>query len=237
MSGNTTAVAAGQAPSPGVPGQAVLSPHRSRPGRRALVTADLAALRGPTDGAVELPLRLFWSLPDHRFDLDDPDTRRWYYETVLREASRAGGPHHLPRRCHARPVVARPVPAQGGPARLGGAAPVPAGGRRGLMPLSELHRRVATVALRVATRYGFALGGGNALIAHGLITRPTQDVDLFTNEETGVEAAAGVRGEPRCGKPGSTPSAKTMPPGCPTSSKAWATAWPSGPSPRPTGSR
>jgi hypothetical protein len=58
------------------------------------------------------------------------------------------------------------------------------------MPLNELHRRVATVALRVATRYGFALGGGNALIAHGLITRPTQDVDLFTNEETGVGAAA-----------------------------------------------
>ena len=59
------------------------------------------------------------------------------------------------------------------------------------MPLSELHRRVATVALRVAQRYGFALGGGNALIAHGLISRPTQDVDLFTNEETGVLAAAG----------------------------------------------
>jgi hypothetical protein len=59
------------------------------------------------------------------------------------------------------------------------------------MPLDELHRRVATVALRVANRYGFALGGGNALIAHGLITRPTQDVDLFTNEEAGVGAAAG----------------------------------------------
>lgn len=59
------------------------------------------------------------------------------------------------------------------------------------MPLDELHRRVATIALRVANRYGFALGGGNALIAHGLIARPTQDVDLFTNEEAGVEAAAG----------------------------------------------
>ena len=58
------------------------------------------------------------------------------------------------------------------------------------MPIHELHRRVATVALRVATRYGFALGGGNALIAHGLITRPTQDVDLFTNQESGVVAAA-----------------------------------------------
>ncbi len=59
------------------------------------------------------------------------------------------------------------------------------------MPLSDLHRRVAPVALRVAVRHGFALGGGNALIAHGLISRPTMDVDLFTNEEAGVGAAAG----------------------------------------------
>jgi hypothetical protein len=59
------------------------------------------------------------------------------------------------------------------------------------MPLNDLHRRVATIALRAANRYGFALGGGNALIAHGLIDRPTQDVDLFTNEEDGVAAAAG----------------------------------------------
>lgn len=47
------------------------------------------------------------------------------------------------------------------------------------MPLNELHRRVATIALRAAHRYGFALGGGNALIAHGLITRPTQDVVMW----------------------------------------------------------
>jgi hypothetical protein len=58
------------------------------------------------------------------------------------------------------------------------------------MPLNDLHRRVATIALRAANRYGFALGGGNALIAHGLINRPTQDVDLFTNKEDGVLAAA-----------------------------------------------
>jgi hypothetical protein len=58
------------------------------------------------------------------------------------------------------------------------------------MPLNELHHRVTMVALRAAARFGFALGGGNALIAHGLIDRLTQDVDLFTNEETGVEAAA-----------------------------------------------
>ena len=58
------------------------------------------------------------------------------------------------------------------------------------MPLNDLHRRIATIALRAANRHGFALGGGNALIAHGLIDRPTLDVDLFTNEEDGVLAAA-----------------------------------------------
>ena len=30
------------------------------------------------------------------------------------------------------------------------------------------------------------------LLAHGVITRPTQDVDLFTDQEHGVEAAAGA---------------------------------------------
>jgi len=67
-----------------------LAPYQARPGRPALVIDDLADLRGPVTGLVELPLRLFWSLPDHRFDLDEPDLRRWYYETVLREATRPG---------------------------------------------------------------------------------------------------------------------------------------------------
>lgn len=58
------------------------------------------------------------------------------------------------------------------------------------MPLDELHEEVARVALGAAAAHGFALGGGNALIAHGIISRPTEDVDLFTNEERGVEAAS-----------------------------------------------
>jgi DNA invertase Pin-like site-specific DNA recombinase len=65
-----------------------LAPYQARPGRPVLVIDDLGDLRGPVSGVVELPLRLFWSLPDHRFDLDDPDLRLWYYQTVLREASR-----------------------------------------------------------------------------------------------------------------------------------------------------
>jgi Nucleotidyl transferase AbiEii toxin, Type IV TA system len=58
------------------------------------------------------------------------------------------------------------------------------------MPVSDLHRRVAVVALAAAHQHGFALGGGNALLAHGVISRPTQDVDLFTDQEHGVPAAA-----------------------------------------------
>ena len=58
------------------------------------------------------------------------------------------------------------------------------------MPISGLHREVAVIALRAAAPHGFALGGGNALIAHGITERPTQDVDVFSDEQGGVEAAA-----------------------------------------------
>src|SRR5579875_3811060 len=58
------------------------------------------------------------------------------------------------------------------------------------MPLDDLHRGVAAIALGAARRHGFALGGGTALIAHGIIDRPTEDVDLFTDREDGVRAAA-----------------------------------------------
>jgi len=59
----------------------------SRPGRLALVAADLAQLHGPTNGWVELPHRLVW-LPaeDRRFNLDDAFDLMHMYEIVLREA-------------------------------------------------------------------------------------------------------------------------------------------------------
>jgi hypothetical protein len=61
--------------------------YQSRPGRAAVVAAELSGLRGPAAGIVELPLRLFWN-PDRTFDLADPDLLRWMYENVLREAAR-----------------------------------------------------------------------------------------------------------------------------------------------------
>jgi hypothetical protein len=49
------------------------------------VAADLTELRGPTEGIVELPHRLFWQ-PNRKIDLDKPALLAWMYETVLREA-------------------------------------------------------------------------------------------------------------------------------------------------------
>jgi hypothetical protein len=61
--------------------------YEARPGRLPVVVGDLAELRGPAGGVVELPLRLFWC-PDRTFDLGEPGMLRWMYQTVLREASR-----------------------------------------------------------------------------------------------------------------------------------------------------
>jgi hypothetical protein len=60
------------------------------------------------------------------------------------------------------------------------------------MPVDDFHREIAEIALRAAAKHGFALGGGNALIAHGIVDRRTEDVDLFTDEDDGVTAAAGA---------------------------------------------
>lgn len=46
------------------------------------------------------------------------------------------------------------------------------------------------MALRVADRHGFVLGGGLALTLHGALQRPTEDIDLFGPESANVPAAA-----------------------------------------------
>ncbi len=61
--------------------------YQSRPGRTAVVAADLADLHGPTNGTVDLPIWLFWSSSDHTFDLGKPFMVRSMYEIVLGEAT------------------------------------------------------------------------------------------------------------------------------------------------------
>lgn len=46
-----------------------------------------------------------------------------------------------------------------------------------MAPLDELTR----LTLHAAAPYGFVLAGGNAMVAHQLVARPTEDLDLFTN--------------------------------------------------------
>lgn len=95
------------------------------------------------------------------------------------------------------------------------------------MPLDELHREVAIIALGAAAEHGFALGGGNALIQHGMISRPTQDVDLFTDSESGVSAAAGAV-EAALRGAGFQVERQDETAGLPISSPVWARGWLSG---------
>jgi hypothetical protein len=48
------------------------------------------------------------------------------------------------------------------------------------------------IGLRVAGRYGFALAGGYAVQAHGILSRPSEDVDLCTAWDRHEDFAAAV---------------------------------------------
>jgi hypothetical protein len=55
------------------------------------------------------------------------------------------------------------------------------------------HRRIAEIALAAAGEYGLALAGGYAVRAHGMGTRPSGDVDLFTDWHRRADFPAAVR--------------------------------------------
>lgn len=46
--------------------------------------------------------------------------------------------------------------------------------------MDPFHERLARTGLAAAQQYGFALAGGYAVQAAGLLERPSEDVDLFT---------------------------------------------------------
>jgi len=59
------------------------------------------------------------------------------------------------------------------------------------MAFEDLHRHVAAIALRaVGRKYEVALAGGNALMAHHIVDRHTEDVDLFVRRVGNVSPAA-----------------------------------------------
>ena len=59
------------------------------------------------------------------------------------------------------------------------------------MSVDAFYRDVARIALAVADKHGFVLGGGVAWLVNGLVQRPTEDIDLFTDTAGAVGAAAG----------------------------------------------
>jgi hypothetical protein len=105
------------------------------------------------------------------------------------------------------------------------------------MPITDLHKQVAVIALLAASGHGFALAGGNALLAHGVINRATADVDLFTDDEHGVEDSRPQPSRRRLTPPGSAPNPAVRPTTSRTSFPKWARAWPNGSSPRRMASR
>jgi hypothetical protein len=58
--------------------------------------------------------------------------------------------------------------------------------------VDPLHRALAEIGLHAAARFGFALAGGYAVQAHQILSRPSEDVDLFTAWERRDEFTAAV---------------------------------------------
>lgn len=54
------------------------------------------------------------------------------------------------------------------------------------------HRDLVRIGLGATCDYGFALAGGYTLVAHGLVDRVTEDVDLFTNHLDPAEFSRAV---------------------------------------------
>ena len=60
------------------------------------------------------------------------------------------------------------------------------------MKLTEPHCRLLADVLAVGARYPLALAGGDAVRAHGLVDRPSRDVDVATESSAPMEEIASV---------------------------------------------
>lgn len=58
------------------------------------------------------------------------------------------------------------------------------------MSLTSLQRRVLALALRLPEAEGFMIVGGAAMLLHGVVDRPTEDIDLFVERSGAVQRLA-----------------------------------------------
>ncbi|WP_285588035.1 nucleotidyl transferase AbiEii/AbiGii toxin family protein [Herbidospora sp. NBRC 101105] len=61
--------------------------------------------------------------------------------------------------------------------------------------MPDFHRRVLTVALKVCDEHRLVLAGGYAMRAHGLVERPSQDLDFATFDAPSIPAATRAMAE------------------------------------------
>ncbi|MFC0532497.1 nucleotidyl transferase AbiEii/AbiGii toxin family protein [Phytohabitans kaempferiae] len=57
---------------------------------------------------------------------------------------------------------------------------------------AAVHRRLAEIGLTAGGPHGFALAGGHAVAAHGILQRPSEDVDLFADWQRRADFPAAV---------------------------------------------
>jgi hypothetical protein len=60
------------------------------------------------------------------------------------------------------------------------------------VPNPPIHRRLAAIGLQVGGPFGFALAGGHAVAAHGILQRSSEDVDLFADWDRRADFPAAV---------------------------------------------
>lgn len=65
--------------------------------------------------------------------------------------------------------------------------------RRRTTLLDVFHERLARIALAELEAFGFCLAGGYAVHAHGLVERPSEDIDLFTSRAHVAEFPSAVQ--------------------------------------------
>lgn len=144
-----------------------LAPYREK--FRCRVPESLDELHGPTHGVVDLPLHMAWSGMTS-FDMSKPRQRTGLYRTVLHERLRDDLPCYLDRDLLLHSLrPGRRLP----PAHL----PHP-GSRMTDMP--ELHTRLRADVIALGSPYPLVLTGGYAVRAHRLVNRPSQDLDVAT---------------------------------------------------------
>lgn len=60
--------------------------------------------------------------------------------------------------------------------------------------MDPFHERLAQIGLTALAEFGFALAGGYAVQAYGLLQRPSEDVDMFTTLAAEHSFPEAVRG-------------------------------------------